>query len=140
MTTRFLRSIRLLAECYQAFELRSGRHVRQLGVTPAQFDIIATLGRTKGMSFTELASRTLITKGTLSGVIDRLQMRGLVVREAIEGDGRRVLVRLTEEGDWLFDRIFPAHVEYLEERFADFTSEELDVFDAQLRRVRDALK
>ena len=140
MSARFLRSIRLLAECYQAFELRSGRHVRQLGVTPAQFDIIATLGRTNGISFTELGTRTLITKGTLSGVLDRLQSREVLVREAIEGDGRRVLVRLTAKGEALFEKIFPLHVAYLEERFADFSSEELDQFDAQLRRVRDSLK
>jgi MarR family transcriptional regulator, 2-MHQ and catechol-resistance regulon repressor len=140
MATRFLRSIRLLAECYQAFELKSGRHVRTLGVTPAQFDVIATLGRTEGMNFTELAAKTLITKGTLSGVIDRMQAKRLVVREPIEGDGRRVLVRLTHEGERLFDRIFPLHIAYLEQGFADFSGLELDRFDEQLRRVRDALR
>jgi MarR family transcriptional regulator, 2-MHQ and catechol-resistance regulon repressor len=139
MARRFLRSIRLLAECYQAFEMKSGRHVRTLGVTPAQFDIIATLGRTDGLNFTDLAAKTLITKGTLSGVIDRLQAKGLVVREPIEGDGRRVLVRLTSDGERVFERVFPAHINYLESGFARFSSHELDTFDALLRRVRDAL-
>ncbi len=140
MATRFLRSIRLLAECYQAFELKSGRHVRTLGVTPAQFDVIATLGCTEGLNFTELAAKTLITKGTLSGVIDRMQAKRLVVREPIEGDGRRVLVRLTRDGERLFDRIFPLHIAYLEQGFAAFSGQELDRFDEQLRRVRDALR
>jgi len=45
---RFLRSVRLLAQCYQGFERLSGRHVRALGLTPAQFDIVATLGNTEG--------------------------------------------------------------------------------------------
>jgi MarR family transcriptional regulator, 2-MHQ and catechol-resistance regulon repressor len=139
MTRRFLRSIRLLAECYQAFEIKSGRHIRTLGVTPAQFDIIATLGRTDGLNFTELAAKTLITKGTLSGVIDRLQAKGLVVREPIEGDARRVLVRLTADGERAFERVFPAHVNYLAGGFARFSSQELDTFDALLRRVREAL-
>lgn len=140
MAARFLRTIRLLAECYQAFELRSGRHVRKLGVTPAQFDIIATLGRTEGFSFTDLAQKTLITKGTLSGVIDRMQARGLVSRTPIAGDGRKVLVSLTRDGERLFEKIFPEHIDYLQKRFAGFSSDDLDKFDQQLKRVRDALK
>ena len=35
------------------------------GLTHAQFDIIATLGNTPGMSYKELGDKTLITKGTL---------------------------------------------------------------------------
>ena len=35
-----------LARCYQGFERASGRNIRELGLTPAQFDIIATLGNT----------------------------------------------------------------------------------------------
>jgi MarR family transcriptional regulator, 2-MHQ and catechol-resistance regulon repressor len=140
MAARFLRTIRLLAECFQAFELRSGRHVRKLGVTPAQFDIIATLGRTEGMSFTDLAEKTLITKGTLSGVIDRMQARGLVSRTPVAGDGRKVLVSLTREGERLFEIIFPEHIDYLQKRFAGFSNDDLEKFDQQLKRVRDALK
>ena len=34
------------------------------------FDIIVTLGNTPGLSFKELGQRTLITKGTLTGVVD----------------------------------------------------------------------
>lgn len=139
MAQRFLRTIRLLAECYQAFELHSGRHVRSLGVTPAQFDIVATLGRTAGMSFKLLSEKTLITKGTLSGVIDRMVERGLLTREPIQGDARKVMIRLTAEGDRLFERIFPAHIDFLAKSFSTFSPEELDRIDQSLARVRDSL-
>lgn len=140
MSARFLRTVRLLAECYQAFELRSGRHVRSLGVTPAQFDIVATLGRTAGMSFKELSQKTLITKGTLSGVIDRMVERGLLTREPILGDGRKVMLRLTAEGEALFEKIFPAHIDYLSKSFSAFSGEDLDRIDQGLIRVRDSLR
>jgi DNA-binding MarR family transcriptional regulator len=74
--------LRELARCYQAFEAHSGAHVRSLGLTPAQFDIVATLGNTPGMSFKELGEKTLITKGTLTGVVDRLEAQRLVRRSA----------------------------------------------------------
>jgi DNA-binding MarR family transcriptional regulator/cytochrome c556 len=73
--------------------------VRALGLTPAQFDIVATLGNTPGLSFRELGERTLITKGTLTGVVDRLEARGLVERVASDHDRRSVTVRLTAAGD-----------------------------------------
>jgi DNA-binding MarR family transcriptional regulator len=68
----FLPMLRELARCYQAFESYSGLHIRSLDLTPSQFDIVATLGNTAGMSFKELGVKTLITKGTLTGVVYRL--------------------------------------------------------------------
>lgn len=139
MPERFLRSVRLLAQCYQAFERTSGRHVRQLGLTPPQFDIVATLGRTPGMTFKELGAMTLITKGTLTGVIDRLEARGIVVREPSSVDGRSTVVRLTARGDRLFERVFPAHIGYLQRFFSVFDARQLDELDRQLQQLRDAL-
>ena len=96
--------IRELARCYQAFERASDAHIRRMGLTPPQFDIVATLGNTPGMAFKELGSRTLITKGTLTGVVDRLATRGLVERAADPDDGRVSLVRLTDAGRERIDR------------------------------------
>lgn len=139
MAARYLKTIRLLAECYQAFEQASGRHVRELGLTPPQFDIVATLGRTPGMSCRELGEKTLITKGTLTGVLDRLEARGLVVRTPSPEDRRSVLVRLTGAGEALFEQVFPAHVAHLTARFGAFDESDFGAIDASLRRLRDTL-
>ena len=136
---RFLRSLRLLAETYQAFERLSGRHVRELGLTPAQFDIVATLGNTAGLSFRELGERTLITKGTLTGVVDRLQARGLVERIASDVDRRSVSVRLTAAGEREFRRVFEPHVAHCKRGFAGWSTAELAGLEAQLARLRDGL-
>ena len=42
------------------------------GLTVSQADVIFTLGNTAGMTCGEIGERTLITKGTLTGVIDRV--------------------------------------------------------------------
>ncbi len=136
---RFLRSLRLLAETYQAFERLSGRHVRELGLTPAQFDIVATLGNTAGLSFRELGERTLITKGTLTGVVDRLEARGLVERVASDVDRRSVSVRLTPAGEREFRRVFEPHVAHCKRGFAGWSAAELTALETQLTRLRDGL-
>jgi len=128
-----------LTRAYQAFEACSAAHLRTLDLTPSQFDIIATLGNTDGMSFKELGEKTLITKGTLTGVVDRLEAKGLVRRIAAPSDRRSQIVQLTHKGDALFDRVFPAHVKYVGHFFAPFSQAELNVMEGELKRLRTAL-
>lgn len=128
--------LRELVRCYQAFESFSSLHIRAVGLTPAQFDIIATLGNTSGMSFKELGERTLITKGTLTGVVDRLEARHLVRRVASETDRRSQIVQLTGEGDTLFHRIFPEHLGHLRLGFGRLEAAELAQMEILLRRLR----
>lgn len=136
----FFRTLRSLAECYQAFAAYSGKHVRSLGLTPAQFDILATLGNTAGMTCRELGDKTLITKGTLTGVLDRMEARGLVRRSPSDADRRQVFVALTPAGTRLFGRVFPEHAEHVKRAFAALSTEELEHTRELLRRLRDALR
>jgi MarR family 2-MHQ and catechol resistance regulon transcriptional repressor len=134
----FLPLIRALATTFQAFELLSGHHVRQMGLTPPQFDVIATLGNTPGMSCKDLSVKTLITKGTLTGVIDRLIEKGLVERTTPENDKRSTTVSLTEAGHGLFSSAFPAHVAYMKTAFAPFSAEQINTICSDLQQLGQA--
>jgi DNA-binding MarR family transcriptional regulator len=131
----FLPAIRELARCYQAFESYSARHVRSLGLTSSQFDIVATLGNTPGMTFRELGEKTLITKGTLTGVVDRLEAKKLVRRVASPSDGRCQIVQLTARGEAVFAKAFPAHLDHVGNAFAGFTPDELQQTQDMLKRL-----
>lgn len=54
-----------------------------------------------------VAAETGTTKGTLTGVLKTLEGRGLVLRCGHPGDGRRVLVRLSPEGEAVIEEVFP---------------------------------
>jgi len=132
----FLPSLRALVRCYQAFSTRSAAHLRTLGLTPPQFDIVATLGNTPGMTPKELGEKTLITKGTLTGVVDRLEEKGLIRRIPRALDGRSQIVQLTKKGERLFDKVFPAHVAYFSRAFADWKAEDYARIEAALHDLR----
>ena len=136
----FLATLRELARCYQAFEAYSAVHIRSLGLTPPQFDIVATLGNTPGMTFKELGEKTLITKGTLTGVVDRLADKKLVRRVASPSDGRSQIVQLTATGEALFARVFPEHIDYARRAFAPLSADELEHTRAVLARLRNAIE
>ncbi len=137
---RYMPLVRALIECARSFEHCSGTHIRQLGLTPAQFDIIATLGNTDGMSCKELGEKTLITKGTMTGVLDRLQDKGLLSRHDSPEDGRSWITKLTVKGQALFEEVFPKHLAQLDPLFTHFTDRELDNMRQQLCRLRSAFE
>lgn len=136
MGERYLKSVRLLAECMQGFERVSGDAVRQHGLTHAQFDIIATLGNTTGMSYKELGERTLITKGTLTGVIERLEQKDLVVRERSNDDKRSFFVRLTPAGDQVFCNVFPKVIARGKELFTAYSDDDYATLETALGLLR----
>lgn len=136
--TPLLSTVRELVRAYQAFSAYSETFVRQYDLTPAQFDVIATLGNTNGMSMGEIGEKTLITKGTLTGVIDRLEKKALVTREIPPGDRRSILVKLTPAGETLFEEVFPAHLTDMQAHFEQFDPSELDLLRVLLRRLSKA--
>jgi MarR family transcriptional regulator, 2-MHQ and catechol-resistance regulon repressor len=139
MGERYLKSVRLLAECIQGFERFSGESVRRSGLTHAQFDIIATLGNTPGMTYKELGDKTLITKGTLTGVIERLESKGLVLRTRCLDDKRSFYVALTDEGEKTFADVFPMVVEHGRQMFAAYSETDFDALEQTLGKLKQLI-
>lgn len=133
----FLEAVRELVQTYQAFCAYDEPHIRELGLTAPQFDVIATLGNTPGMFMNQLAEKTLVTKGTLTGIIDRLEQKGLVRREVPPENRRCFLIVLTPEGEQVFQEVFPAHIAYIKERFDQLSEQELEQIKAALKRLRE---
>lgn len=115
----FLPLIQELSGAYQAFSLYDADGLRKSGsgLTPSQARVVFTIGGTEGMTCKEIGDITLITKGTLTGVIDRLEEKGLVERWSVEGDGRKTIVALTRRGERVYRNEFPKHVAFLKDKF-----------------------
>lgn len=137
----YLKLVRPLVEAYLAFSRADSRHIKSLRLTPSQFDVIATLGDTDGMTCSELSAKTLVTKGTLTGVLDRLAAKGLIRRDAVEGDRRYIKICLTEKGDALFQKTFAAHIAFLRPLFERALSQkDVEQARALLLRLRDSFQ
>ena len=137
----YLSLLRPLVEAYLAFYRVGSRHIHSLGLTPGQFDVIAELEGTEGLTCAQLSEHTLTTKGTLTGVLDRLEHRGLVERRQVGGDRRVTRVQLTPKGMDLFQQVFPAHAQFMRPFFAQaLKASEVQVAKKLLRRVRDSFE
>jgi DNA-binding MarR family transcriptional regulator len=137
----YLKVLRPLVEAYLAFELIDNRHIKSLRLTPSQFDVIATLGDTDGLTCSELSARTLVTKGTLTGVLDRLVAKGFIRRGSVKDDRRCVKIRLTQKGDKMFRDTFAAHIAFIKPFFERALSrKDVDIACAMLIRLRDSFR
>lgn len=133
----FLNLVRELVYTYQAFTAYGNAHIRSLGLTTPQFDVLTTLGNTQGMTCKELGEKTLITKGTLTGILDRLVEKGLITRIAGTEDRRTSQITLTPKGEELFEEVFPAHILHLKTQFEKLTESERREAVQALAKIRN---
>lgn len=133
----FLATLRALVRAFQAFSRCDAEHLERFGLTSGQADVLFTLGNTEGMTFKEIGERTLITKGTLTGIIDRLVRKDLVRRVDVPNDGRSTLVVLTAKGNQWFERVFPQHIGYMKRRFEKLSGAELRQAEVALRKLKE---
>ena len=131
----FLPVIKNLVRAYQAFEGYSSTHIRSLGLTPVQFDVIATLANQKAMTFKLLGQKTLISKSSLTGVVDRMMQKGLVLSECNEDDARSQKLKLTNKGQKIFDKVFPEHLSHLKIAFDRLDPSELAKVEHSLQTI-----
>jgi len=132
----FIPLMRELVHAYQAFSLYDAAGYQGTSLTTAQADVIFTLGNTGGLSFKQIGELTLITKGTLTGVIDRLEAKHLVQRVSHDTDRRCTLVKLTSAGEAVFTTQFPRQITYLKQRFDRLSKKERKEAIAVLKKLR----
>jgi DNA-binding MarR family transcriptional regulator len=121
---------------YQKVDRASAEHLRGWGFSVAQFDVLAHVGASEGMTQQELADSLLVTKGNVCQLVHKLEDRGLISRHH---EGRSNLLFLTDEGRRLVERIVPAHEALIAERFSIFTEREQTQLYELLRKFDRAL-
>jgi DNA-binding MarR family transcriptional regulator len=85
----------------------------QFDLQPGEFDLLATLrrsGQPYALTPTDLYEAAMISSGSMTNRIDRLEKVGFVTRKPNPADKRGTLVALTKQGLALIDRVIDAHV------------------------------
>jgi len=102
------------------------RRVEPLGLTRAQWRVMARISRMEGCTQTELAAELEIEKPTLGRLIDRLQANDWVERRADVADARTKRVFLTPRAHPVLDEMFSLADEVLDGAIAGLSHDEAD--------------
>ncbi|KQO71978.1 MULTISPECIES: MarR family transcriptional regulator [unclassified Methylobacterium] len=111
--------------------------LRGLGLSIPQFDALSTLTEREGMTQQDLAARLYVTKGNVSGLIDRLVEAGLVERRPIPGDRRSHALYLTPAGADLATRGIVAQKAYVARTLGQLPAQDIADFERLVLKWRD---
>lgn len=113
-------------------------HTADFGVTPIQFGVMMTAREHPEIDQRTLAGLVRFDTSTIGGVIDRLERRGLIRRNASQSDRRVRLLTLTEEGEKLLDRLIPHAIKARESVLEPLEPEQRDAFLSMVKTLVDA--
>lgn len=111
------------------------RDIERHGLGATEFAVMEVLFHRGPLMIGEVSERVLLTSGSTTYVVDKLEGRGLLHRRACREDRRVTYVDLTEEGRALMGEIFPEHAEALRRAMEGLTTEEKRIAAALLRRL-----
>lgn len=129
-----------LARAQAAVSSARADELRPLGLSPSAFNVLLSLHGAPGQMLEprELAAQLMVSRPSITGLLDTLQGKGLVLRRPHGEDGRRILVGLTGRAERLIDDHLSVHHAVLDKTFADLSDEELTQLVTLLRRIRGA--
>jgi len=114
--------------------------LKTVGLSVPQCDVLTTLTEREGVSQQELAERLYVTKGNISGLIDRLAAAGMVERRRLEGDRRSHATFLTAAGRSAAEAGIAAQKDFVMQTLGRLPEEQLKALDALLVAARDAVR
>jgi DNA-binding MarR family transcriptional regulator len=115
-----------------------GATLARHGLQRDEFDVLATLRRS-GAPFqltpTQLRSSMMVTSGTMTHRLDKLEEAGLIARRPDPADRRGLLIGLTRKGRGLVDRAVADHLATEHELLAALSPAERERLAGLLRRL-----
>jgi MarR family transcriptional regulator, organic hydroperoxide resistance regulator len=132
----WFRLIRLEARMQVAITER----LREIALSVPQCDVLTTLTEREGVSQQVLAKRLYVTKGNISGLLDRLETAGYVERRSTETDRRQYEIHLTPAGRVAAERAIALQREFISSTFGRLGEHDLSELERLLVSVRDRFR
>ena len=130
-----------MAKCYSLIEADARALSADVGLTLPQFDVLAQLLRCgRPMQAYDLSRELLVTKGNLTGIIDRLENKGLIALKPKPGDGRAKLIELTAKGRRIAKKEVTKNENRLGEIFSALSAKEKTAIMLMLNQLRVTLE
>src|SRR3954466_10091433 len=101
-----------------------------------EFSVLEVLYLKGKQTIQQIGHSILISSGSMTYVIDKLEQKGLLNRHACPGDRRAINVALTEAGIEVINEIMPKHYELVDNMFESLTKDEEETIVRLLKKVK----
>ena len=125
----------VLWKAAQAVEAYAKTSIIELESCGSDFAVLEALLHRGALPINEIGRKVLLTSGSITVAVDRLEAKGLVERRASADDRRARIVHLTRTGRKIITRIFAEHAEDMERLAAELSTTERATLIRLLKKI-----
>lgn len=132
---QFLQTSKIVAD---AFDI----HFSRYSLTEGKFTVLMLLLRNteQGLTPSELAEKALVTRSTITGLIDGLEKMEFVKRRKHPEDRRKMSVFLTKKGEEILEEMLPEHYQRTANLMSNLNDDEKETFQKLLEKIKKGAK
>lgn len=124
-----------LRKIIQAIDMNSRKLVKRVGLTGPQLVILQEISSLGEVTSGEIARAVSLSQATLTGILERMEKRGLLSRRRSEHDKRRVMVRISDSGMKVLEDAPPLMQEEFVDEFSSLQEWEQNMILSSLQRL-----
>ena len=125
----------ILMKAYGAIQAVAAKSIADSNLCPSDFQILEILLHKGALPVNTIGRKIMLTSGSISTAVGRLEKRKLVRRDPSVDDARVIYVSLTGTGHALIQRIFSRHAQRMEDVFGLLSDEERLLLEELLKKV-----
>lgn len=125
----------LLTTAQHSVFLKMTEKLSVFEITPVQYAVLYCLWENDRRSPKEIAERLKLENSTISGILERMEKKGLIQRSISKEDRRYIQVILTEKGAALKADVLTAVEQVNDDVLSVFSSEECEILKSYLRTL-----
>ncbi|MDQ3252882.1 MAG: MarR family transcriptional regulator [Acidobacteriota bacterium] len=125
----------VLWKAAQAVETYAKRSIVDLEICGSDFAVLEALLHKGALPVNEIGRKVLLTSGSITVAVDRLEVKGLVERRASAHDRRSRIVHLTKEGRKLISKAYAEHAADMEHLASALSANERSTLISLLKKI-----
>ncbi|WP_275262372.1 MarR family winged helix-turn-helix transcriptional regulator [Paenibacillus tepidiphilus] len=125
----------VLSKAYKSLMDQAVKDMKSHGLGSAEFMVLEVLYHRTRIPLQQIGEKILVTSGSITYNIDKLEKRGLLKRVPCDDDRRVTYAEITDAGRELFDDIFPKHVATIHSMMGGLNGEEKQQVTELLKKL-----
>jgi DNA-binding MarR family transcriptional regulator len=135
-----LRILRAMRRIIRAVDIHSRELQSEFQITAPQMICLYSVASQKGLTLSGLAKEVSLGASTVTGIVDRLESKGLVRRQRDTHDRRRIVLAITKEGQRIVDAAPPLLQDRFSQRLRELPELEQATIALSLERVVEMME
>ncbi|WP_442858754.1 MarR family winged helix-turn-helix transcriptional regulator [Bacillus sp. KH172YL63] len=130
----------VLSRAFKALNEEINKNIQENGLNPTEFAVLELLYHKGDQPLQQIGGKILLASGSITYVVDKLEKKGYLKRNACPKDRRVTYAQITENGRELIDDIFPNHEKRIHELMSALSAEEKEETIHMLKKLGLSIK